>query len=123
MYIALPKAKNNESNRQTLVQVCFQQRADRGHISDLLLLWSSPHHILFLIGQPCNPVWHKDGCSCWLWANSEQNKDESTFRTFSHPLWTIKHTNTIFTGSNNIRVVMTSLLIYLYVISHTHTHG
>lgn len=68
-YIALPKAKNIKSNRQTLAQVCVQLHADRGHISDLLLLWSFHHLILFLIGQPCNPVWHKDGCSYWLRAN------------------------------------------------------
>lgn len=62
---ALPEANFTEtksnSYTQTLAQGCLQLQADGGHIYDLLLLWSS-HHVLFLISQPCNPVWHKDGC-------------------------------------------------------------
>lgn len=59
------------TDTQTLAQGCLQLQADWGHIYDVLLLWSS-HHILFLISQPCNPVWHKDGCWCWLGSNMEQ---------------------------------------------------
>lgn len=105
----------------SLLSVASRQRSHLWFVAPVEFS-SSPHHILFLIGQPCNPVWHKDGCSCWLWANSELNKDESTFGTFNHPLWTFKHTNityysqevTLWQGLYDI-IVSTSLCNSFFV--------
>lgn len=58
----------NQTVKHTLAHGCLQLQADWGYIYDWL---GRSHHILFLISHPCNPVWHKDGCWCWLWSNME----------------------------------------------------
>lgn len=58
------------SERATLGPGCFQR--GRTEVTFMMCCSCGVSSTLFLISQPCNPVWHKDGCCCWLPASVEQ---------------------------------------------------